>query len=314
MNTKLVLHDFTQRLLNRDLFVNRTVGIDKSFWDGQFNKDVVESAVNAGKIQFAYLMAGWGSSTNYDKTLDANYRLFTDLGIPVGLIWWLTPTDDVKAQLYAFMRAETMYPCRLLSWGDFEDKGFTDPNKFRVMTYQFLDSYSQTRGYPLVFYSNPDTIKRLVQGYALFKPFPLAIANYAVISPEVPSPWQKWTFWQYTDRLPGKDYGNTETKEMDGDYFNGDLSELLALKWDFPGSSNPNPPQQTVGPLSYRVTVQELMIRTYPNINAPYVSKLYRGDIVTAEAFDGNDVWIRHSRGWSCIRNPAGTYMEVVQP
>ena len=37
--------------------------------------------------------------------------------------------------------------------------------------------------------------------------------------------WDKWTFWQFTDRLPGLDFG-MESKQLDGDFYNGNWEEF----------------------------------------------------------------------------------------
>lgn len=58
-----------------------------------------------------------------------------------------------------------------------------------------------------------------------FKQFPLWVANYGVTSPLVPKPWTDWTFWQYTDKGDGTLYG-VESKNIDMNYFNGDISKF----------------------------------------------------------------------------------------
>jgi lysozyme len=60
-----------------------------------------------------------------------------------------------------------------------------------------------------------------------FSGHPLWIAAYGGgASPEIPSPWTTYTFWQYSGsgRVPGF------TDNVDQDYFNGTLAELQALR------------------------------------------------------------------------------------
>ena len=42
-----------------------------------------------------------------------------------------------------------------------------------------------------------------------------------------PLPWTKWTFWQFTDRLDGIAFG-CESKQVDGNYYNGTVDDLRA--------------------------------------------------------------------------------------
>jgi lysozyme len=39
--------------------------------------------------------------------------------------------------------------------------------------------------------------------------------------------WNRWTFWQFTDRLDGVAYG-MESAQLDGDFYNGSLGDLIA--------------------------------------------------------------------------------------
>ena len=45
----------------------------------------------------------------------------------------------------------------------------------------------------------------------------LWLAEYGVNAPSVPPPWNRWTFWQYTDQ------------PIDGDQYNGTQAELLSF-------------------------------------------------------------------------------------
>ncbi len=57
--------------------------------------------------------------------------------------------------------------------------------------------------------------------------FPLWLAHYTTsMSPQLPSPWPMWKFWQFTAKGPGEVFGS-ECLTMDMDRFNGTLSELM---------------------------------------------------------------------------------------
>jgi len=60
-----------------------------------------------------------------------------------------------------------------------------------------------------------------------FAQYPLWIAAYNSTAPRVPSIWQDWTYWQFTDNGDGSLYG-VESKNIDLNYFNGTEEEFLA--------------------------------------------------------------------------------------
>jgi lysozyme len=61
-----------------------------------------------------------------------------------------------------------------------------------------------------------------------FARFPLWIANYHVESPMVPAPWERWHFWQKTDK---DEFARSITggPDLDSNVFNGSLDQLTAL-------------------------------------------------------------------------------------
>ena len=67
----------------------------------------------------------------------------------------------------------------------------------------------------------------------------LWIANYEVIKPYVPAPWDKWTFWQWTDKGNGKLFG-AESYGLDMNWFNGSFDALIA----YAGATLPEPPPE----------------------------------------------------------------------
>lgn len=81
-----------------------------------------------------------------------------------------------------------------------------------------------------VIYTTADWWRQCTGDTRLFRRSELWVAGYGVRTPAVPRPWQRWTFWQYTDggRLPG--VGVTDL-----DYFR---SPLLRLGVDYRCSAN----------------------------------------------------------------------------
>lgn len=90
---------------------------------------------------------------------------------------------------------------------------------------KFLVKLESLCGRKPIFYSNPNMI------YYLLKPipewlleYPLWIAHYGVNKPLI-GQWSKWTFWQYSSKGNGLNYG-AESLNIDLDYYNGSLQDL----------------------------------------------------------------------------------------
>jgi GH25 family lysozyme M1 (1,4-beta-N-acetylmuramidase) len=60
---------------------------------------------------------------------------------------------------------------------------------------------------------------------AVWKKYPLWIANYKVTQPSIPAPWTDYLMWQYTDHGDGNAFG-VESKEIDLNVFKGTLNDL----------------------------------------------------------------------------------------
>lgn len=82
-----------------------------------------------------------------------------------------------------------------------------------------------------------------------FRQYPLWIAAYNPVAPEVPKPWDTWTLWQYTDNGDGKRYG-AESLNIDLNYFNGGEDDLSAF---LGGAQIEQPPAEEDLPASVRL-------------------------------------------------------------
>lgn len=74
----------------------------------------------------------------------------------------------------------------------------------------------------MLIYVSPNFWKCQMGNSNQFASNPLWIADYGVERPAIPSPWNAWAFWQYTDlrKVSGI------TGVVDGDRFAGDMIEL----------------------------------------------------------------------------------------
>jgi hypothetical protein len=62
-----------------------------------------------------------------------------------------------------------------------------------------------------------------------------------------------------------------------------------------------------------RSLFDNLLIRQSPSLNARVVGKLERDETVEVEQLGGEEVWVRHARGWSAVERGGYRYMEVIK-
>jgi hypothetical protein len=78
---------------------------------------------------------------------------------------------------------------------------------------------------------------------------------------EVPAPWKTYAFHQYTFKLPGLEWG-AESLDLDGDYYNGTLEQMIA-QFKLPALDGLEPQPQPL-PTTGIVQVAELNLRGTP--------------------------------------------------
>lgn len=221
-----------------------TLGIDVSHWnDSNATPQRIDfrKAKQAG-AQFVFIKASQNNFT--DEDFAYNWQAAKDAGLLRGAyhfydyryragkqaeyLWGLLKDDP--GELPPVLDAEPYwqpYPGRL-GW-------LAGISEF----YGVLD---QLAGRPGIFYSNPATLLSLKPIPDWLLAHPLWVAHYGVNAPN-PVSWARWTFWQFTDRLDGIAYG-MESKQLDGNYFNGTLDELRA----WAGVDKPQPAPQPEPP------------------------------------------------------------------
>lgn len=107
---------------------------------------------------------------------------------------------------------------------DLEVFGIYTPNLQVESALNWLTCVEKMTGRIPVIYTNRNIMKQL-DNSPLLKDFPLWLAEYDVSEPNVPGPWDKWTFWQYTES--GKCAGISG--QVDLSQFNGTKEQMLQL-------------------------------------------------------------------------------------
>ncbi len=202
-------------------------GIDVSKWQGNWNAAVAKNAGSA----FVFIKA---SQSNYtDPNFISNWRNASEQELVIGAYHFLDYSIPGAKQADYFADILDAYPCDLPPVVDFEKRV---PNKGR-WPIEFLRDFVQRvadRGYSPMVYTSPSFWRSFGEEDEYWTQFPLWLAHYTNGDPQVPAPWNEWTFWQYANNGQGKEFG-AESYQIDLNYFNGSIENL----YDFAGRKIP---------------------------------------------------------------------------
>jgi len=149
----------------------------------------------------------------------------------------------------------------------------------------------------------------------VWKNYPLWIASYSTqeymeYNLARLTPWDKWTFWQYSSKGDGIAFG-AESLNLDMNYFPGTLDELKV----FSGSEIiPTPELPTTEVILPKLKViKNVFVRTTPSTAIKEIATRYPGEVVKVleiKSFNPVSVWVRDERGWSAVVYYGVRYME----
>jgi len=210
----------------------RTIGLDVSFWQ-DYNGTPQQIDFVKTKNNGAYYVIIRASQDVYaDSDWEYNWYESKKAGLLRGAYHFFdyrkaaAPQAKFFARLMIEDRAELPPALDLEKHRDWP----LPPRRNMLLAIEtFIHTFEDVYGAKPLFYTNPSMLR-----YYL-KPVPdwlmeydLWIAHY-LKNPEDRepyfAPWDKWTFWQFTDRGDGKAYG-MESKQVDVNYFNGSLEDL----------------------------------------------------------------------------------------
>lgn len=171
-------------------------GIDISHWEGKINfRHVRQSG-----IRIVYIKATQG--TNYvDPDFERNYREAYKENLDVGFYHYVTATNTEEAREEAIFFAskikdKVQYARAAM---DFETFGDLTTSEVREIALHFLRTLEDEVKYRPVIYSDSSNASSRFDDYQLVK-YPLWIADYGVVRPDMENHWSKWSGWQYTDK------------------------------------------------------------------------------------------------------------------
>jgi len=219
-----------------------------------------------------------------------------------GAYQFFRPTQDVSAQadmlinaLGGVHRAGDLPPVV-----DVEAAGGLAPATVAARARQWVDRVTAKLGVRPIVYTGTYFWRDQVGSPASFSANRLWIASYTTAPcPDIPSPWTRWSFWQYTDK--GAVGGIAGA--VDRNRFNGSLADLRALA---NASMMPTSPGAVTGEVNTDGT--PLTIRTSASTAAAALGTLANGTVVTitcqkrgdtvAGTFGSSDLWDKVGNGF----------------
>lgn len=215
---------------------NRILLVDISKWqDAPDTVQIPNFAVMKSRgVRGVIIKCGEGDAL--DRAFLVYQAALRDIGLPYGFYWYYNNkySPDQQGKLFVDTIKRVGFP-PLGIWLDLEDRL---PGKYAGWKnwYDFLFDLEVAFPKKLIgIYTGHYYFKEFTLGVGIpqaslkwFGKFPLWVASYGV-APLPTEPWgDNWTLWQFTDLLDGIGYG-VESKELDGNYFNGDERKFMEV-------------------------------------------------------------------------------------
>lgn len=200
-------------------------GIDVS----HFQQAVDWPAVARAGIRFCFIKATEGSGY-VDPRFVSNWRAAGEAGLARGAYHFFHPAISITAQANLFLRTvPSLDPGDLPPVLDLEapEEWSCVPVLNRApLALNWLHTVENRLHRKPILYLSPAFMTDILHNAAALAQYPVWLAHYTTDpAPDVPKPWTKWTFWQYTRQgnMPGVPI------KVDLCRFNGNLDELKAL-------------------------------------------------------------------------------------
>jgi len=181
-----------------------------------------EKAAASG-IAFAFIKATEGT-TLIDRAFTSHWTKAKAANVLRGAYHFFRPKVDAEAQAALFLE-QLDDPGELPPVLDVEVVNGVAPAQIAAGVVEWIDVVAATLGRPII-YTSPSFWNALPATNDLARKADLWVAHWEAREPSVVHGWQKWTFWQFTNKatisgIPG-------SKDMDENRFNGSLGELRA--------------------------------------------------------------------------------------
>jgi len=274
----------------------KTFGVDVSHWEG-----LIDWPVASRWVPFVYYKCT-DDVKFIDPSFASNKAGCMAAGIPHAPYHYYQPLLDPIAQAEHFIRTAGKGYSRYIV--DLEE-----PDRVEGITQKlqaFLERVEQLTAIKPAIYTSAGYWNDFIHPKpAWSKDYDLIVANYTQAHlPSLPIGWITWRIWQFSDCwfFPGC------TETADANWFNGDLAAARA--W-FGNYREVDPP--VYNKTQARSLFPNLHIRHLPNTLAKEVGHLAKGETVQVNDLGGKEVWIKHTRGWTCVEKDGYRYMEVIK-
>lgn len=208
--------------------------IDISKWQDDPNTLETVDFVQLKSQGTAGVIVKCGEANAIDRAFISYVQEMKKYNIPFGVYWYYNNKYPPKKQAKLFVDTlikNNVNP-KLGMWLDLEDR---NPGKYTGWKYWYDFLLQITNELPErivgiytghYYFTEYTTLAGIPpQSLAWFAKFPLWIASYGS-SPKYTKPWgDDWLLWQFTDLLDGIKFG-VDSKELDGNYFNGDIKKF----------------------------------------------------------------------------------------
>jgi len=311
----LVMRELTEE-------IEMILGIDVSRW--QDNNSTAQQmdftkSVSMG-AKFVFIKSSQRLWT--DEDILYNWKSAKKAGLLRGAYHFLDWDIPAKEQAqYAWSIIEND-PGELPPVIDFEYWKPPPANAYDIL-WNYVIEMERLAGKKPIIYTGAFFWKKYGTFASMWNNYPLWIASYSnqdymENNIDIMTPWNKWTFWQYTSKGDGLAFG-AESLDLDMNYFNGSYNDLLA----FSGISQPipEPPPVIIQPPTTGVmlpklkVISEVRIRTSTSTSSldNFIRMRKVGEIVNVEEIhvkNGKSVWVRDNIGWSAVVHYGEKYME----
>ena len=175
-------------------------------------------------IYYVFIRATEGI-TYQDADYKRNHAKAKEARLTVGVYHFYETNDDPHSQFDNFKNLVNLTAGDLAPVIDIEKLHQNDDKELVANLKLFLDKLETHYGIKPIVYTGKNFANKYLSD---FGDYPLWLAEYQVTEPQVPNGWQKWTFWQWSQK--GTVDGIEGTVDMDR--FNGDLHgfEKMLLK------------------------------------------------------------------------------------
>jgi lysozyme len=251
-------------------------GIDVSYYQGGIDWPEVARA----GVGFAFTRVADGSEI-VDTQLARNWVEMKRSGVVRGAYHFFRPAQDPAVQAQVMIGELQKYgglgPGDLPPVLDIEVMDGVEPKRVLANMQVWLDRVEAAFGKTPILYTSPGFWEEL-GAPASFGRYPLWLANWDARCPRKPDTWQRWSFWQSSDR------GTIAGIEgpVDLDRWNGSREELLAFAAG--GSPKVEAPRTAEPPRAKKGSAKVDVPKKKPNRQVPSRTRATRvlGDLLAA--------------------------------